>query len=93
MRLRVAGTCGLEMAYVASGRLDGLIKKDQAAYDYLPGLAILLESSEHTKDNKAKVIDRNRIEINWDTKFDGSKLSFVCASKSIVKDLISVFSM
>ncbi|WP_321369872.1 inositol monophosphatase [uncultured Desulfuromusa sp.] len=43
-RLRVAGTCGLELAYIACGRLDGLIKLDQPLYDYSAGVIILLEA-------------------------------------------------
>ena len=40
MRLRTAGTCALEMCYVACGRLDGLIKLDQSFYDYIPGVTV-----------------------------------------------------
>jgi fructose-1,6-bisphosphatase/inositol monophosphatase family enzyme len=44
MRIRVAATCGLELCYVACGRLDGFIKLNQPLYDYSAGVLILLES-------------------------------------------------
>jgi len=43
-RLRVAGTCGLELCYVACGRVDALIKMNQPLYDYAAGALILSES-------------------------------------------------
>lgn len=48
-RLRVAGTCGLEMAYVACGRIDGLIKMQQPLYDYSAGSLILMEALKGRK--------------------------------------------
>lgn len=44
MRIRTAGTCALEMCYVACGRLDGLIKLKQSFYDYLPGSLFMQEA-------------------------------------------------
>jgi len=44
MRIRTAGTCALEMCYVACGRLDGLIKLNQSFYDYLPGSLFMQEA-------------------------------------------------
>jgi fructose-1,6-bisphosphatase/inositol monophosphatase family enzyme len=44
MRLRTAGTCALEMCYVACGRLDCLIKLNQPLYDYLAGAIIMQEA-------------------------------------------------
>lgn len=43
-RLRVAGTCGLELSYIACGRIDGLIKLNQPLYDYSAGAIILKEA-------------------------------------------------
>lgn len=43
-RIRVAGTCGLELCYVACGRLDALIKLRQPSYDYTAGVLILSEA-------------------------------------------------
>jgi fructose-1,6-bisphosphatase/inositol monophosphatase family enzyme len=45
LRVRTAATCGLELCYVADGRLDGLIKLNQAFYDYIGGSLILKESA------------------------------------------------
>lgn len=43
-RIRVAGTCGLELCYVACGRVDALIKLKQPLYDYAAGVVILSEA-------------------------------------------------
>jgi len=43
-RFRTAGTCGLEFCYVASGRLDAVLKARQPLYDYAAGLLILREA-------------------------------------------------
>lgn len=43
-RLRTAGTCGLELCYVAAGRLDAILKARQPLYDYAAGLLILREA-------------------------------------------------
>jgi myo-inositol-1(or 4)-monophosphatase len=49
-RLRVAGTCGLELAYVAAGRLDAVLKAKQPLYDYAAGLLILQEAGGMATD-------------------------------------------
>lgn len=43
-RLRTAMTCALELCYVACGRLDAVVKLNQAFYDYIGGALILTEA-------------------------------------------------
>lgn len=42
-RQRTAGTCGLELSYVAEGKLDGLLKAKQPLYDHAAGYLIIKE--------------------------------------------------
>ncbi len=43
-RVRIAGSCGKEMCYVAAGRTDALVKIHQPLYDYAAGAVILREA-------------------------------------------------
>ncbi len=54
-RLRVAGTCGLELCYVACGRLEGVFKAQQPLYDYAAGLIILREAKGLVVDFEGEV--------------------------------------
>ena len=48
-RLRTAMTCALELCYVACGRLDAVVKLNQAFYDYIGGALILTEALGSTQ--------------------------------------------
>jgi fructose-1,6-bisphosphatase/inositol monophosphatase family enzyme len=84
-RLRVAGTCGLEMCYVANGRLDGLIKLDQDLYDYAAGLLILLE----TKALGSVVVDQLRGADIVEPVVRGKRLSFVATAACLQYPLLN----
>ncbi|TLM65382.1 MAG: inositol monophosphatase [Deltaproteobacteria bacterium] len=68
LRLRVAGTCGLELCYVACGRIDALIKCDQPLYDYVSGMLILKEAAGvecfTNFDGKSEIIPTINFEKN-----------------------------
>jgi fructose-1,6-bisphosphatase/inositol monophosphatase family enzyme len=83
-RLRVAGTCGLEMCYVACGRLDGLIKLDQDLYDYAAGLLILTE----TNALGSVVFDQKHGTTIEESTIRGKRLSFVAISKGLEYPLL-----
>ena len=68
-RLRVAGTCGLELAYVACGRLDAALKAGQPLYDYAAGLIIVEETGKAEQPGKDKLTGKGII-----TDFDGNAL-------------------
>lgn len=49
-RLRAAGTCGLELAQLACGRVDVVLRAEQPLYDFAAGLIILLEAEGKATD-------------------------------------------
>jgi len=87
MRLRTAGTCALEMCYVACGRLDGLIKLNQSFYDYLPGSLVMLESNP---DNTLVGLD-GKTPI-FPLKSLNRKASFIATNGLITSELASFTS-
>jgi fructose-1,6-bisphosphatase/inositol monophosphatase family enzyme/hydroxymethylpyrimidine pyrophosphatase-like HAD family hydrolase len=67
-RIRVAGTCGLELCYVACGRLDALIKLEQPSYDYAAGALILSEALRQVgKEEKDGLTDLKGKELEEPT--------------------------
>jgi len=61
-RLRVASTCGLELAYLACGRLDAALKAKQPLYDYAAGLIILQEAGGKATDFEGRPL---RVELSY----------------------------
>jgi len=80
-RMRTAMTCGLEMCYVACGRIDAVIKLDQAFYDYIGGALILAEASKTPKS----LISINNSESILPFRCLGCRASFI-ASNALVTD-------
>jgi len=80
-RIRVAGTCALEMVYVACGRLDAMIKLNQPLYDYAAGLLIANEAT-----NNGGIYGIKNLTKHYG-KIDEKPLSFVCANSKIVDEL------
>ncbi len=59
--------CGLEMSYVACGRIDALIKKNQPVYDYAAGMLIVREAGGTITDFSGNDL---KIPENFDQKVD-----------------------
>jgi len=83
-RLRTAGTCSLEMCYVACGRLDGLIKLNQSFYDYLPGSLFILESNPNNT-----LVKLDGITPIFPIKKLNRKTSFLATNGIITSELAS----
>ena len=67
-RIRVAHGSGAELAYVASGRLDALIKTDQTAVHYSGGRALVEIAGAKFCDfsgKRARVITDNREKVDY----------------------------
>ena len=81
-RLRVAGTCGLEMAYVACGRLDAVVKLNQPLYDYAAGLIIAKEAI----GNEDFLIELPSFK-KGKLFVDSNPLSFICNNALLSNEL------
>ena len=81
-RLRVAGTCGLELAYVAAGRIDVALKARQPLYDFAAGLLILQEAG-------GKATDFNGSELKIEASYN--KITNILASNNKIHQFIEGF--
>lgn len=81
-RIRVAGTCALEMAYVACGRLDAVIKLNQPVYDYAAGMLIVNEANV----NSGGMYSIRKFE-KLPERINNRPLSFICGNKKIAHKL------
>lgn len=81
-RLRVAATCGLELCYVAYGKVDALVKLNQPLYDYAAGMFILSEAA-----NQSKIIC-NLHGDGIDKLYSlNNRISFIAGGKAIRDDI------
>jgi myo-inositol-1(or 4)-monophosphatase len=58
-RLRVAGSCGLELCYVACGRTDAMLRARQPIYDYSAGKIIVEKAGGKVTDFRGDPIQVN----------------------------------
>jgi fructose-1,6-bisphosphatase/inositol monophosphatase family enzyme len=93
-RIRVAGTCGLELCYVACGRLDAMIKLKQPLYDYSAGVLILWEALKNSDNlngltlldlNKEKIPPTSSMDIEVQS-LDSNKNTHIIASNQLIHD-------
>ena len=61
LNLRISGSAALDLAYVASGRLDGFFQKNLNIWDIAAGLLILNEAGGKTSSLNIKKIQNHRI--------------------------------
>lgn len=78
-RLRVAGTCGLELAYTADGKLVAALKARQPLYDYAAGLLILKEAGGKVTDFDGR---EPKIELS------NQKVTDILASNGHIHEII-----
>lgn len=55
-RLRVAGSCGLELCYVACGRTDSMIRTRQPIYDYAAGKIIVEQAGGEVTNFRGEIL-------------------------------------
>lgn len=87
-RLRVAGTCGLEMCYVACGKLDAIIKLRQPVYDFAAGYHILRESAERPMFFP-ECGEFESFSLPYEMK---TRVSFVAGNSTLVRSIQEHFS-
>jgi len=84
LRSRTAGTCGLELSYVACGRLDAMLKVDQAFYDYIAG-SFILQQAGGDKDVLLRLDGSRRL---FPIEYLNQRLGFVASNGIIGKEFI-----
>jgi fructose-1,6-bisphosphatase/inositol monophosphatase family enzyme len=78
-RLRVAGTCGLELALTANGNIDAVLKDSQPLYDYCAGLILVMEAGGTVTDYKGNMPN---IQVGY------NKCTNIVASNGLVHEQI-----
>jgi fructose-1,6-bisphosphatase/inositol monophosphatase family enzyme len=85
-KVRTAMTCGLEMCYVACGRIDAVVKLDQAFYDYIGGALILSEALQ----GKRGLIDLMTRENILPFTHLGCRVSFLASNGLVSNELLRI---